>query len=301
MDDWRNQFEDSLIRYIDGEDTALSVVGIEHDIDEWSERSSRTPARAMRALAFQVFQHAYRGLELAMERCESPIEDAMLLALTLVASDRLEEGNVYYTANRYRVEADDLEYLTIEPQAEIGEYRVDFLVTLSSRVALVEFQPDAATVRRIAPYGTVDTQLVVECDGHEFHDRTRTEASRDRSRDRALQSVGFPVLRYTGSDIWRDAMGRSQCPCLGTGWAATGRPALLSFVQGVSHASADPDARSAGIAEGRLLAAAGLMRSPASALPSGAHPADGGRRAARSGQPGRAGGEPAFVCGLLDM
>ncbi len=62
---------------------------------------------------------------------------------------------------------------------------------------------------------------------------------------------------------------------------------VARLVQGVSHASADPDARYAGIAEGRLVAAAGLMPCPASALPSGAHRADGGRRAARSGQPGR--------------
>lgn len=46
--------------------------------------------------------------------------------------------------------------------------------------------------------------LIIECDGHEFHERTKEHASRDRSRDRRLQEAGFTVFRFTGSEIWRD-------------------------------------------------------------------------------------------------
>ena len=46
--------------------------------------------------------------------------------------------------------------------------------------------------------------MVIECDGHDFHDRTKAQASRDRARDRNLQSFGFLVYRYTGQDIWND-------------------------------------------------------------------------------------------------
>jgi very-short-patch-repair endonuclease len=50
----------------------------------------------------------------------------------------------------------------------------------------------------------VTKHLIVECDGHDFHDRTKEQASKDRARDRALQSLGYRVYRYTGSDLWRD-------------------------------------------------------------------------------------------------
>jgi len=71
---------------------------------------------------------------------------------------------------------------TITPQAHIGSFRVDFLIE------------DAET----------GVKVVLECDGHDFHERTKEQARKDRSRDRELQAKGFLVLRYTGSEIWRD-------------------------------------------------------------------------------------------------
>jgi hypothetical protein len=45
--------------------------------------------------------------------------------------------------------------------------------------------------------------VAVECDGHEFHERTPEQASNDRKRDRALASLGVQVLRFTGTDVVR--------------------------------------------------------------------------------------------------
>lgn len=47
--------------------------------------------------------------------------------------------------------------------------------------------------------------LVVECDGHDFHERTKAQARRDRSRDRRLQAAHYMIFRFTGSEI------HSQC------------------------------------------------------------------------------------------
>jgi very-short-patch-repair endonuclease len=46
--------------------------------------------------------------------------------------------------------------------------------------------------------------VVVECDGHDFHERTSGQASEDRRRDRVLQWLGFSLLRFTGTDIVRN-------------------------------------------------------------------------------------------------
>jgi very-short-patch-repair endonuclease len=43
--------------------------------------------------------------------------------------------------------------------------------------------------------------FVVECDGHDFHDRTKQQAAYDRARDRELLRLGCPTLRFTGSEI----------------------------------------------------------------------------------------------------
>lgn len=48
---------------------------------------------------------------------------------------------------------------------------------------------------------------VVECDGHDFHERTKEQAARDRSRDRRLQEAGYRVFRFTGAELYRDPLG----------------------------------------------------------------------------------------------
>ena len=45
-------------------------------------------------------------------------------------------------------------------------------------------------------------RLLVEVDGHDFHERTKQQASYDRRRDRELTLEGFRVIRFTGSEVY---------------------------------------------------------------------------------------------------
>lgn len=47
--------------------------------------------------------------------------------------------------------------------------------------------------------------LAVEADGHDYHERTKAQAEHDRTRDRAMQAEGWTVMRFTGSEIYRNA------------------------------------------------------------------------------------------------
>lgn len=44
--------------------------------------------------------------------------------------------------------------------------------------------------------------IIVECDGYDFHDKTKEQATMDKQRDRLLKSVGYEVIRFSGSEIW---------------------------------------------------------------------------------------------------
>lgn len=77
------------------------------------------------------------------------------------------------------------QFAVVAPQVKIGDYRVDFLIL---------------HIRGLSGFGGV----VVELDGHEFHERTKEQAQRDKARDRDLQDRGFRVFRFTGSEVWRD-------------------------------------------------------------------------------------------------
>ena len=46
--------------------------------------------------------------------------------------------------------------------------------------------------------------MVVEVDGHDWHERTKGQAARDRERDRAMLAIGYPVVRFTGSQLHED-------------------------------------------------------------------------------------------------
>jgi very-short-patch-repair endonuclease len=47
-------------------------------------------------------------------------------------------------------------------------------------------------------------RIAVELDGHDFHERTKEQASKDKRRDRVLAANGWVTLRFTGSDVYRD-------------------------------------------------------------------------------------------------
>ena len=64
---------------------------------------------------------------------------------------------------------------------------------------------DLALIYKIQAGQTV--LVAVECDGHDFHEKTKQQAARDKKRDRDLQKLGWRVLRFTGSEIHRDAKG----------------------------------------------------------------------------------------------
>lgn len=114
----------------------------------------------------------------------SPIERALLAAmLTDNSCFRVLDPSGQRVLLEY---FDDPIIDIIQPQAMIGQFRVDFLIRRGSMIDGSVF-PGA---------------VVVECDGHDFHERTKEQAKRDRSRDRALQQLGFTVFRFTGSEIW---------------------------------------------------------------------------------------------------
>lgn len=119
------------------------------------------------------------------ENCESPIEEILFEKL-LFAHDgygRVEhdDGSAGYWVDRA---AGEYYGTVLSQQADIGPYRVDFLFT-------------------VHVHGK-SARLVVECDGHDFHEKTKEQAQRDKARDRYFVGEGIAVLRFTGSEIHRD-------------------------------------------------------------------------------------------------
>ncbi len=122
-----------------------------------------------------------------LDQCESPIEQLLLAAL-FVDHDCLEFDVIFMGNCEPTIRFSRDESIYVYQQAKVGEYRADFLIH------------DCSVPEEIQP----PRWMVVECDGHDYHERTKEQARHDKRRDRFFQSLGFKVLRFTGSELWAD-------------------------------------------------------------------------------------------------
>lgn len=123
---------------------------------------------AARLEAQETYEIFHMSIGNRIDRCESPIERLLAVALEQQAIDS---------------------YWGWEPQYEVGNYRADFLVWF--------FDPDLDDP---LPRG----EVLVEADGHDFHEKTKDQARHDKRRDRLIQQQGFHIIRFAGSEIYRD-------------------------------------------------------------------------------------------------
>lgn len=111
------------------------------------------------------------------EECESPIEALMLMGLCFV-DIRTNKG---------------YPFMDIEPQVEVEcedkTYRVDFMIH--------SYPPD-----RLG-----EIVVAVECDGHNFHEKTKEQVRKNNERDFALKMRGIEVLHFSGSEIYESPIG----------------------------------------------------------------------------------------------
>lgn len=91
------------------------------------------------------------------------------------------------TMEAAQARADHLEYFEIllVPQCVVANWRVDFAIAMGRE------------------HMGHPKWLIVECDGHDFHEKTKEQAARDKARDRDLVARGFQVFHFTGSELYR--------------------------------------------------------------------------------------------------
>lgn len=135
------------------------------------------------AMRLSALSSLYNGDEI-----QSPIESMMAGALVWLEMDwagfpshDMTTGpkDPFFCDER----AENLEFW-ITPQAAIDGCRVDFLLWFKRHLHVAG--------------------IAIECDGHAFHEKTKEQAARDKDRDRRILVAGFPVMRFTGSEIYRD-------------------------------------------------------------------------------------------------
>jgi hypothetical protein len=122
---------------------------------------------------------------------ESPIERMLIAAIRVQAVLAFGRGHVGVVSG---------ENIFSEPGCAFVIYGQKPIT-----VGGLSWRPDF-TVFHVGDSG-LNPVMVIECDGHEYHERTKDQAQRDRSRDRTLQEHDLVAYRFTGSEIFNDAAG----------------------------------------------------------------------------------------------
>lgn len=119
----------------------------------------------------------------AIEKCESPIERLMFCSLYQAAAIHTSHLAMIHFGWKSSIQIGEW---AIIPQYKIAGCRADFVVR----------------------WGGIHRAVVIECDGHDFHERTKQQVIADNQRNRILRNHHFEVIRFSGSEIHNDPM---QC------------------------------------------------------------------------------------------
>lgn len=115
--------------------------------------------------------------------CESPIEAMLGAAIVGMIKIAFIDGpSLQFLAcfqddywNRKRKDS----HILLIPQFKWKGYRIDWALSIP---------------------GVPQPWIFIECDGHGYHDLTKEQAQRDRK----IQGANIPIIRFTGSEIFKD-------------------------------------------------------------------------------------------------
>ncbi len=157
---------------------------IQHQFDEYAE------------FRRQSVENELIQLKAVLDLCESPIEQKFLLDVLGHYSGYACGWNGQHILGTISYPDFERFNVRIYPQQHIEaskkQYRADFVFVLT------RWEIKESTTREYL-------RLIVEIDGHEFHEKTKAQAKRDKKRDRDLVAEGLIVLHFTGSEVYYDS------------------------------------------------------------------------------------------------
>lgn len=130
--------------------------------------------------------------------CGSPVEQMLLFEFKTVFDGHVVDGLEH--------DRSKLVGTLIFPGVEWAHINIypQYPIPLEGKNCTADFMFEIADWR--SGRRTVHFRLVVEVDGHDYHEKTKEQARHDKQRDRAMMKTGVYILRFTGSEIYRDAI-----------------------------------------------------------------------------------------------
>lgn len=120
-----------------------------------------------------------------VECIKSPIEQIFFIAFLSV---------LHQKSTRESLGIDIIPLCQYEESIDGYNYVHDFAFEFSVDGLIGKFMPDDCTFM---------SSVTVECDGHDYHNKTKRQVSNGNKRSNAMQQSGLTVIRFSGSDIFK--------------------------------------------------------------------------------------------------
>ena len=137
--------------------------------------------------------------------CNASERSAHFLYVNWIGNNEITSPieQIYYLADQILYYENDVSLFDMPiPQYEIKcsnkRYKTDFFYTNEESKILAEEQG--------FQYPYSDIRVIVECDGHDFHEKTKQQVKKDNERQMALQLAGYDVIHFSGSQVYENPM-----------------------------------------------------------------------------------------------
>lgn len=105
---------------------------------------------------------------------------------------------IFYVAWQYGCES--CNDAKIEPQHKVGKFRCDFYVDLFGYFVEHEYP---FTMNELEKIKKELPEIVIELDGHQWHEKNPSQVEKDKQRERFIVSQGYKVYRFSGREVYR--------------------------------------------------------------------------------------------------
>lgn len=125
-------------------------------------------------LMMLIIMNQHLALSIESLNIDSPIEEIFITAFDLFIKFQNKENIMLFS--QYPIEIDNKKYI------------VDFYFEKDPYVNEID----------------TDRKIVIECDGYDFHQKTKEQVQRDNEREYNLKMAGYEVIRFSGSQIFKE-------------------------------------------------------------------------------------------------
>ena len=158
---------------------------------------------------YQCYEDTELYLELFLESPKK-VQQLLMMPLTIEAfypefwndeSIKSPIEQIFITAFEIYCKYNNKENIYLFPQKEVicneKKYYIDF-----------EFKADDYLTQLLLgeKIKNYNFKLAIECDGYEFHQKTKKQVQKDNEREYDLKMAGYEVLRFSGTQIYNNPL-----------------------------------------------------------------------------------------------